>query len=68
MLANWRHSASFQRMATVKEIESAIEKLSDAEIAELKAWLWDRDIERDVAAGRLDAVAEDALVNSKRRI
>ena len=48
-------------MTTVKEIESAIEKLSDAEIAELKAWLWDRDIERDVAAGRLDTVAEDVL-------
>lgn len=61
VLANWRHSASFKRMTTVKEIESAIEKLSDAEVAELKAWLWDRDIERDVAAGRLDAVAEEAL-------
>jgi len=48
-------------MTTVREIESAIEKLSDAEVAELKAWLWDRDIERDVAAGRLDAVAEEAL-------
>lgn len=54
-------------MTTVREIESAIEKLSDAEIAELKAWLWDRDIEADVTAGRLDAVAEEALAEHRAR-
>ncbi|MBX7122411.1 MAG: hypothetical protein K1X42_09810 [Opitutaceae bacterium] len=48
-------------MSTVQEIERAIEKLSDAEVAEIRAWLWDRDIERDAASGKLDAFAEEAL-------
>jgi hypothetical protein len=48
-------------MSTVQEIERAIEKLSDKEIAEIREWLWERDIERDAAAGRLDKFAEEAL-------
>jgi hypothetical protein len=48
-------------MSTVQEIERAIEKLSDEEVAELRAWLWDRDIERDAASGRFDALAKEAL-------
>lgn len=48
-------------MSTVQEIERAIEKLSDAEVAEIRAWLWDRDIERDAASGKLDAFTEEAL-------
>ena len=47
-------------MSTVEEIERAIEKLSEEGLAEIRAWLWDRDIERDAEAGRLDAVAEEA--------
>ncbi|MCB1105671.1 MAG: hypothetical protein KDK74_13130 [Cephaloticoccus sp.] len=48
-------------MSTVQEIESAIEKLSATEVAELKAWLWDRDIEADSSAGRLNPLIEEAL-------
>ncbi len=48
-------------MSKVEEIEQAIEKLSIEELAEIRAWLWDRDIERDAAAGRLDDLAEEAL-------
>ncbi|MBE0541146.1 MAG: hypothetical protein IH623_07155 [Verrucomicrobia bacterium] len=48
-------------MSTVQEIERAIEKLSDEELAEIRAWLWDRDIERDADSGRLDNLAEEAL-------
>jgi len=48
-------------MSTVQEIERAIEKLSEADLAEVRAWLWDRDIEKDAAAGRFDALAEEAL-------
>jgi hypothetical protein len=48
-------------MSKVEEIEQAIDKLSPAELAEIRAWLWDRDIERDSAAGRLDHLAEEAL-------
>lgn len=50
---------------SVQEIESAITKLSDQDIAELLAWLeeyhgqvWDEQIEQDAEAGRLDAILE----------
>ena len=46
---------------SVKEIEAAITKLSPSDLAELAAWFasyhnqeWDRQIERDLDAGRLD--------------
>ena len=48
-------------MSKVEEIERAIEKLSPEELLEIRAWMWDRDIERDVHAGRLDRLAEEAL-------
>jgi hypothetical protein len=48
-------------MSTVQEIERAIAKLTDTEKAELRAWMWEQDIERDVAAGRLEEPAETAL-------
>ena len=48
-------------MSTVQEIESAIEKLTDHEVGELKAWLWDKEIEADANGGRLDTLAEEAL-------
>ncbi len=55
-------------MSTIEEIEDAIRQLSDGELAALCAWFaefdaeaWDRQFERDVAAGRLDALADEAL-------
>jgi hypothetical protein len=55
-------------MGSVKEIEEAVLRLSAAELdafrvwfAELDAEAWDRRIEVDVAAGRLDALADEAL-------
>jgi hypothetical protein len=48
-------------MSTVQEIETAIGKLGDAEFAELTAWLWDIEIERDAKAGRLDNLASEAI-------
>ncbi len=48
-------------MSPVQEIEYALEKLSEEELAEIRAWLWDRDIERDAVAGKLDALADEAL-------
>ena len=48
-------------MSKVEEIERAIEKLSPEELLEIRAWMWDRDIERDAHAGRLDRLAEEAL-------
>lgn len=55
-------------MSTVQEIQAAVSKLSREELAEFRAWfaefdagMWDRQFEQDVAAGRLDALAEEAL-------
>ena len=48
-------------MSTVQEIESAIGKLSEAELGEIRGWLWDRDIERDESGGRLEEMADEAI-------
>jgi len=55
-------------MSTVEEIEEAVRRLSSQELAAFREWFaqldaaaWDRQIEEDVAAGRLDALAEEAL-------
>jgi len=55
-------------MGTVEEIEEAIRRLSATELDAFRTWfadfdaaLWDRQLERDVAAGRLDSLADEAL-------
>jgi len=55
-------------MSTVEEVEAAIEKLPPDQFYRLLAWVkekfedeWDRQIEDDVKAGRLDRLAEEAL-------
>jgi hypothetical protein len=55
-------------MSTVKEIDDALRSLREKDLAELRAWFaefdavaWDSQFERDVAAGKLDALAEEAL-------
>jgi hypothetical protein len=48
-------------VSTVQEIETAIAKLTDKELAELRAFIWDRDIERDAGRGRLDHLANEAV-------
>jgi len=59
-------------MSTVQEIESAVSRLSADELAAFRVWfaefdaqLWDRQLEEDVAAGRLDALAEEAIKDFK---
>jgi hypothetical protein len=54
-------------MSTVAEIEQAIEQLSPEELKAFRDWFverdaaeWDRQLEADVTAGRLDALAEQA--------
>lgn len=56
------------RMSKIEEIEDAVSRLSPGELASFRAWFaqfdaeaWDRQIEEDVAAGRLDALADEAL-------
>lgn len=55
-------------MSTVSEIEAAVQRLSPNDLEAFRAWFaefdasqWDRQIEQDVAAGRLDALADEAL-------
>ena len=55
-------------MSKVESIEQQIKALSAEEIAQLRAWFlefdwahWDQQLERDVAAGKLDVLAEKAL-------
>ena len=55
-------------MSTVQEIETAVSKLSLHELSAFRAWFrefdaeaWDKQLEEDVHAGRLDALAEEAL-------
>ena len=57
-------------MSTVKDIETAVRSLSAAELVAFRNWFlefdvaaWDRRIEADVHAGRLDALAAEALAD-----
>lgn len=57
-------------MSIVQDIENAIRRLSHEDLAAFRAWFaafdaeaWDRQFEDDVAAGRLDQFAEEALQN-----
>lgn len=63
---NWTHGLLV--MGKVENIEQQIQALSPEELAQFRAWFlefdwaaWDRQIERDVRAGRLDGLAEKAL-------
>ena len=55
-------------MSTITQIKQVILELPDDEYAELRNWLleldwerWDREIEEDSAAGKLDFLAAEAL-------
>ena len=55
-------------MSTVQEIERAISQLPAEDLAKFRAWfaefdasIWDQEFAEDVAAGRLDKLAEEAL-------
>ena len=55
-------------MSSVREIETAISKLSRHELSAFRAWFsdfdaaaWDKQIEEDVAAGHLDDLADEAI-------
>jgi hypothetical protein len=55
-------------MSNLQEIEQAVSKLSPDELSAFRDWfaefdaeIWDRQFEEDVAAGRLNQLAEKAL-------
>jgi hypothetical protein len=61
-------------MSTIQEIEQAVIQLPPHDLAafragfaEFDAKVWDREFEQDVAAGRLDALAEEAIKNFHQR-
>lgn len=52
----------------MSELQQVILSLSEAEYAELRGWLldedwerWEREFDQDVMAGKLDALASEAL-------
>lgn len=57
-------------MTTIQAIEQAVQQLPALELAEFRRWfsefdesVWDAQIERDAAAGKLDAMAAEALLD-----
>jgi len=61
------------RMSKVETLEREVEKLSAEELAAFRDWFakydadaWDRQMEADVKAGKLDRLAAEALAEHKR--
>lgn len=57
-------------MTKLQQIEKSVEALSDEEMKAFAAWFeelrwqrWDRQIEEDSRAGKLDKLAEEALAD-----
>jgi hypothetical protein len=55
-------------MTTTEDIEKAVEQLAPRELARFRAWFetfdaerFDEEIERDAKAGKLDALADEAI-------
>jgi len=57
---------------TVEEVEKAVAQLPQDQLKQFRAWYekfdskaWDDQIEKDIAAGKLDALAELAIADHK---
>ena len=55
-------------MSTIEEIEHAVEKLNQKELSRFRNWFtqhdaaqWDAQFEADVASGKLDSFADEAI-------
>jgi len=55
-------------MSKIEKLEREVQELSRAELAAFRDWFreydsdeWDRQIEEDIRAGKLDALAEEAI-------
>jgi hypothetical protein len=60
-------------MTKIESLEKEVEQLSPQELRAFRRWfaefdaeLWDEEIERDVAAGKLDRLADAAVAEHKR--
>ncbi len=61
-----------EKMTRIQSIENEVRKLSKPELAQFRKWFeeyeaeaWAREIERDVASGKLDKLAQNALEDYK---
>ena len=68
MFARSRKFKEYYPMSKVQEIESAVQNLSRSELTGFRDWFlgfdaeaWDKQFEEDVAAGKLDALADEAI-------
>jgi hypothetical protein len=59
-------------MSTLEEIEAAVQQLTPAKRAEFRTWFlsfdatdWDQQMEDDMAAGKLDWLATEAISDSQ---
>jgi len=59
-------------MTKVEKLENEVQRLNPDELAAFRDWFrrydsdeWDKEIERDVSAGRLDKLAEEAIAAHK---
>ncbi len=59
-------------MRKVEKLENEVQQLNPDELAAFRDWFrrydsdeWDKEIERDVSAGRLDKLAEEAIAAHK---
>jgi hypothetical protein len=59
-------------MTRVEKLENEVQQLNPDELAAFRDWFrrydsdeWDKEIERDVSAGRLDKLAEEAVAAHK---
>jgi hypothetical protein len=60
-------------MSTIEEIESAVARLTPSDYEKFRQWLsdyenrkWDRQLDEDSQAGRLDDLAKEALEDLQR--
>lgn len=60
-------------MTKVEAIEREVQQLSEEELAAFRHWfteydwqVWDRELERDIAEGKLDRFAAEALAELER--
>ena len=62
-----------ESMTKIEELEKKVEELSPRELSLFREWfatfdaeIWDRQLESDVAEGKLDDLANEAIAAHKR--
>jgi hypothetical protein len=72
-MAGGRKIVRDESMTKIEELEKKVEELSPSELSQFREWfasfdaeIWDRQIESDVAEGKLDRPADEAIAAHKR--